>query len=539
MATGTEITTEKVELKPETVYTCATCGEEKLEVITNLENDKKSIRVLPSGWAKKAHQPYCQKCKSDFRVSVIKIPVAEVLEVNRPDEKFKKIKDQFWSDLRVVTSQAHKAANVVLQELFKCEELPNGRESKVAKFQPDKAILQRVKVRFPDFHSETVSGIYRKTVSLYSRKRFELFYTLQSAKLSTKNFPFMTTGRAVKMGWMNETDDVPVLTLPLRVVAPRKAAVYRLRLRGGYDYRRQAGGLKNIINGTYHLAEVSIHIKKGNPSARRACNRKTMAMVHLTVGIPSSSKKKKEGLMYVKTTKDSLLTASRSTSGNKCWTVSGNELEKWARTFQAKILRNNKHEWARIDPTGNFKIVVGKLMQQSRDYDRRRATFQDDLKFEKRFKGSGLYSLMNRESTKHENRVKAFVHQVTTAIANYADRSGVSKVVYDDICKDYTAHFPWFSLKTHLGNKLSAKGIEFEVVEPPEPESSKKKKAKKTAKVKAVDMTGGRTLEKETDNLETTSGKRASVRAESKANRDVESLVKKRKKSDAEISLLV
>jgi hypothetical protein len=227
---------------------------------------------------------------------------------------------------------------------------------------------------------------------------------------------------------------------------------FTLRLRGGWQMKRQLGAFGQIVRGEAIPGELALYRVRANGSDHRngmqdrspggGQRQYWRIMAKLVAWLPRQPAKERKGRMIVRTQDDCFCRVA--CPGREDWVLNADHVRRW--------------------------------VAQHRRYLQRMA---EDLKFEKRWPAKVRQQMVEsqeRRCLKQRHRIETWCRQATATIANFADRQGVEQVEYDDSVCGYLPSFAWGTFWALLGFKLDGFGITLtasgEVVNPEQNDES-------------------------------------------------------------------
>ncbi|NDE15341.1 hypothetical protein EBZ80_10465 [bacterium] len=389
--------------------------------------EAKTPNRLPKGWKKlPTGELYCKPCwRERFALRAVTIPVAGPVDGN-------------WDDLRkaleVEWRAATRLANRLVTELASLDPAAQRKagDEKIPSFKLP-YLYPKARAWEPSLGTAATVAVLNTVGAKYNADRYDVWWR---ASKSLPNFQYpmpLPIGAAnVKIDWLSDTERVPVLTLRLN------GERFKLRLRGGPDFRRQTEAVAKCIAGAAVLGEIAIYRKTAFGSHRPGALAKapgggkgfqTTIMVKLPMWLPKNLSVKGDRVLELFTGGEtSFLRAVLN--GREDWVLHGDHVKGW-------IAEN----------------------------DRRLQSFSDDQKYEVRVRAKDRNGINGRRKSvckRFQDRMSDFLHQTTRQIVGYAERQEVAAVVFDATPgQDYFPHFPWFQFLGLLAQKLDEKGIPF------------------------------------------------------------------------------
>jgi hypothetical protein len=419
---------EKMATKKPTL-TCAVTGE-VAETTLNADDSPK----LPRGWKSLGERYFsAEGMKQAFVLRSITLPVASVLlettekavlrqQKKEPEaslwsvEHCKEGWTAFRQALAVSWREVTQTCNWLMTRLalLDCEDLLPGKKAgqwKLPPFPNTAAIYKEAVAKFPELYCGSASSLVQKVLARYKQSRFAVRIRW-SESLPNYRYPCPLPLRGQNLDLsLNEQRQPFVRTN----IAKKR---FLIRLRNGRDFERQMSLLSRVVKG--ELLSGEGNLREGRDAT----------LFGLAVWCPRKTGER-DNVLEVRTAPDHLLVAQL---GDRPLVVfNEDQLKRWQAEHQ------------------NY-----------------RQRFAPDLKFEKRYPAAvrqQMLAALQVRCDRHLRRVHDRLHKVTASVANYAQRNRVAHVVYDDRCRDYVSHFPYYQMQSLLTEKLAAYGITLSVCE--------------------------------------------------------------------------
>lgn len=374
---------------------CSRCGTERKSAHT-----KKGVIRIPQSWKRDGENlPVCKDCwRSAYVLRAVVIPVAEPIDAT---------KDEMWSALWQCWEQSTAAANLLDQALARADVV---RTPEMQKLPPLPYIYLYREV--PKELSGMDSGNYVCLINTVQRKyRKSRYERIWLRKRGGTNYRYPQPYPLDPGNW-----EASCGTDGEAFVRARFAGRWwKLRLRGGWQFKRLLAAHKKIATGAAIPVEGSIY--PGGDGTR--------LMFKLVAWMPREASPPRSGEMLVTTGGDSFCVA---TIGQRDpWRLNADHVRRWI----------GEHE----------------------TYRQRMA---DDLKYEKRWpkeKREQMLRAQDQRCRRQQHRIKDFIGVATKMIAGFAARNNVETVRWDCTDKSYLPSFPWFNFTATLEYKLNELGI--------------------------------------------------------------------------------
>jgi hypothetical protein len=363
---------------------------------------------MPRGWKRYREQLYCKKCwgkKTIVRAVTFPVLAAEGME---------------WKELNArlteVWGLATRLANWAVTELAKSDVTRTAKMEKLPKRGPF-YLYGRFGKKCPDRKlwegaTKSAGSILRSVERSYDTERINVIWY---GSASLRNYRMPTPYPVHNQSWK------PILTSNGRpavdVTLPGGRLV--LLLRSGPEFRRQLAGFRILLDDPELRGEVSIY-RRGTGSKRRVMVKMVGRFLR---------KEPTEGVKTMLVRTDPATFWVAEVEGRSPWIVNADHVKRWQAAhgvYRQRIGEDTKHEkrWPR---------KMRENINKSREL----------------------------RCQKHHDRIDSWNHEATAMLVKYAQRQGVSEVIYDDSCRSYLPAFRWHDLKTKFAHKLDAAGIAF------------------------------------------------------------------------------
>lgn len=283
---------------------------------------------LPRGW-KRNHDshPICAKCWGErYILRAVTIPV-----VGPVDGTWKELRD----DLRDAWADATALSNWLTTEYYVRDVRRNGQVKLPP--QPKTYLYPEATARFPSIPPTAVTAIDHAILGKYRAARYKLIWTGE-VSLPTYRYPapVVIPSRA----WRPEygKDSVPIVQVTLR----RGARRWTLRLRGGREYRRQLVAFAQMVSGAAVVGALALYRQRANAADHRSGvadrdsggqKARYRVMCKMVAWLPREPASKGDGVLFVRTDKDSLLIALNA-KDEKLWVLNADQVRRWEAEYR-------------------------------------------------------------------------------------------------------------------------------------------------------------------------------------------------------------
>jgi hypothetical protein len=375
-------------------------------------------RRLPNGWKRHTDSMYCKACwAAKYVLRSITIPVHGATDCDWPTlrEKLK----AGW-----VLSTA--AANFLTTEYYAAD-VRRDPSMKTLPAVPQTYLYPQLRKRFPELPSCACARLINTIRAKYMKARLGVIWLCDA---SLPNYRYPHAFLVSPDDWTPSFDELsgPTVSVPL----PGQRVT--LRLRRGFQFRRQLVAFEKIVNGEAIPSEIALYrVSARESDGRNGCKdgsrTTTRIMCRIAAWLPRDPMADAtQGTMFVRTDSDSLLIAL-NTKKERLWIKHADRVRDWQ--FQHR-------RWLQ--------------------------RVADDSKFERRYpRRRRMRTLVDYRlrGTKYRSRLDTFIDQIAAEVIGYAVRRKFAVVQYDDSDKRYSTTFPWYQLHTTIAEKADAAGLQF------------------------------------------------------------------------------
>lgn len=367
---------------------------------------------LPRGWHRHGTEALCGDCWGErYMLRAITIPVAAPVEpMTWP--ALRPILDDAWTEAR-------RLGNWALRQLALADEAQRVPGERKIPRTPTLYLYGLAAQSYDRWTSWAGSKgaancILRAAEQRYRAERYEVWRGMASLPSYRDDLPYPLDADQ----WSALIDEAGHLCVTLALPGGRVG----LRLRGGAGFRRQRRAVQQCIDGQAIAGEAAIYQR------RRASGPPYLAVkLALWLPRPSGTRRDEDRVLVVRTGPTALWIAQPS------WRE-----EPW---------RLNA-DWMRARIAGHAA------------WRQRRA---EDLKHEKRWPERVRAQMVADGETrlqKQQQRLDSFLHESTAALAGFAARNRVSRVIYDERDHSWCEGFAWYMLRQRLAYKLHERRID-------------------------------------------------------------------------------
>jgi hypothetical protein len=362
----------------------------------------------PRGWKRYREQLYCKKCwgrKTIVRAVTFPVLAAEGMEWKELNARLTEV----WGlATRLANWEVTELAKSDVTRTAKMEKLPKRDRfnlyGRFCKKCPDRKLW--------DGATQSASSILRTVERSYDAERINVIWH-GSASLRSYRYPtpYPVHNAAWKPTLGPEGRPAVDVTLP--------GGRVMLLLRSGPEFRRQLAAFRILLDDPELRGELSIY-RRGTGSKRRIMVKMVGRFLR---------KEPTEGVKTMLVRTDPAAFWVAEVEGRPPWIVNADHVKRWQAAHEV------------------YRQRIG-----------------EDMKHEKQWP-SGMWDDMNKSRElrcqKHHDRIDSWNHEATAMLVKYAQRQGVSEVIYDDSCRSYLPAFRWHDLKTKLADKLDVPRIAF------------------------------------------------------------------------------
>jgi len=405
---------------------CSACKAEQKTKLTS-----KGLARLPRGWKRHNGRVLCQKCWSErYLLRAITMRVAK--PVNATWAEFREALKQAWSDQT-------RLVNWMVDELYARDVRREPGQDKLQKM-PNVYLYPEARARFPGIASQTVATTEQQVKLKWRAKRYEVLW-LNSEHLPRTKYPAPLPIPAVS--WSVEiSDDDRRDIIVTATIAGRK---WKLRLVGGWRYKKQRAAIEAISRGDAVKCELAIYRrraggpdrsgKNGQQSSRQIVERDAGGQrarydvaCKIVAWLPRKETKERSGTLHVKTDSESLIVAL-----------------------------NEKDERLWIEHADHIKRIRDAIEHHTKRLHR----LSDDAKAEQRPVPKFASRRIALVQKQHQ-RMKSWISEIVAHLVGYADRRKFAAIEYDDSDRRFVHSFPWDALRIGIEQKCDEVGIVFQ-----------------------------------------------------------------------------
>lgn len=405
-------------------------------------NKQSDATRLPFGWKRYAAKEHCPDCwKSMFVVRSITIPISN------PSK-------ELWSKMRECWEMARSLANWAITTMYlmdtrrtpDMETLPKISE-RPEKIELYKLFQNRYDRNFWKGSTQSANCVLRMAEKQYNTHRWNVLWCGNESLLAFRSdrIPFPLD----QDQWSITLEDGGAMKATLSLPGDNKESK-EVTLKGGNGFRRQQALLKKVISGEAVKCEAAIYVKKEIINVASAKKHSSM-MAKFVIWLPRLIRPvHNDRVLLVKTTPNSFIEAKGSwqDATEDAWVINGDDIRQRIIGYNIRLYRSSQ-----------------------------------DTKHEKRWPQKVLARMVDDRRPmiiKHHNRINSWIHESTTALANYAQRQHVSLLDLDTVERSYIDEFQWFKWIETLKYKLDERGIQLISKIPSDDNDDSKKKKSKT-----------------------------------------------------------
>lgn len=408
---------------------CSSCGK-----VLQVKPTKAGKERVPKGW--KRHEGiWCGVCwKKKFVLRAVTMAVRSPVGEGVTWKDFREALKEGWREHT-------RASNWLVSELYTADCQRGPKDLKLPKMEKT-YFYPQMRDQFPKMAATATASLENAVKAKYMRKRYKVIWT-NDESLSNMKYPQPIICPAASWAASYETagkdggDDVPCVSV--RFGDKR----WLLQLRGGKEFGRQLGDLRQLVEGTAIQCELAILRKRvggGGSDNRNGIKARdsggqhvmTRVMVKLVGWFPRKERSA-SGTLVVKSDPQSFLVAYDS-KASKIRTWNSDHIKRWMAEHTSKLNR-----WS------------------------------DDQKAEQRRprrKNASFQSRRDAAVVKHRSRIDTFCKETAAQIAGVAERMNFADVKLDVSDRSYfgEGRFEWRHFKDALTSKLNAETIGLEIV---------------------------------------------------------------------------
>lgn len=397
---------------PELTIKCAKCGKASESKATSRGEAR-----LPRGW-KRNGGVWCSDCwHNAYMMRAVTIPVAGPVSCDW---------ESLRESLRTAWGESTRLANWLATQYYVRDVRRQPGETKLPAM-PKIYLYPEARAECEELTPRTTVAIDHAIQGKYRAARLKLLWTNE---ISLPNFrypfplPLPSDCFHLKLGEDNE------LLCELRLLSSLPWVT--LRLRGGRDYARQRRSLEKCIAGEAVPVEATLYRITSHPGDHRPGERPTSrVMLKIAAWLPRVARGQRSGekFLSLKTDQECFWYGILE-DREQPWVLNADQVRDWVHQHQRDLRRlgeDRKHE------------------------DRR------DRNKRKRYRQT-----LAAKSQKFFNRIDSFIKESSSAAVGLCQRSGVTRLKYDDGYRGYVDSFPWAKLRQQLSMKCDEFGITLE-----------------------------------------------------------------------------
>ena len=392
----------------------------------------RGLARVPKGWHRLGDETFCAACWGQrYMLRAVTFPVVGPIDGTWPELR---------AALRTVWAETTAAANWMVTELAKADVERTPAETRMPAM-PRSYLYPRTRQRFAGLPSQAAAALEQSVQGKYRAKRLEVIWR-SAASLPRYRYPVPFA--SPNQGWSAEMMEYPGTDGQVSRVPVVKVRIgdrrWTLRLRGGRNRGRQFASLQKIMDGSAVKGELAIYRVRDNDAtgdcngvAQRANGGGNMVryrvMAKMVAWLPRpENDRERIGTLDVRIGSHALFVAV-APDRERPWVLKDNQVRRWIKV----------HQWHLAGISEDTKA-------ERRRPKRRKVQMHDRL---------------DALTTRHRNRIDTFCHRAAKMLVNYADRSGLAEIRYDDSDRRYFTSFPWAKLRELIAQKCDAAGLRF------------------------------------------------------------------------------
>ena len=378
------------------------------------------------GWKNHVGRYWCPDCwRRSFMLRAITVPIAGPVDCD-------------WAELRTVLKSCWAAAtslaNWATTELYRHDVVRTPDMGRLGKYPVRLYLYPDARRVVPEMDPTSVTALLQAVEGKYRKRRLAVVWARSE---SLPNYRYPVPYPVHNQAWSASRGEGGETLLSVRLGGARRT----LRLRGGPDFRRQLRAVQRLIDGEAIAGELALYEVPVSANANRAGGEEraagggrrhaTRIMAKMVLWLPKEQRTPRGGTLFVHNEADS---------------------------FWVYHVDHGEPHYLRADHVKRWVADARRLRQR----------MADDLKHEKRWPKDVRRRMVESQEArlrKQHHRLDSFVHESTVMLSKFAERQGVSTVVYDMTVKSFADSFPWHMVRERLAYKLDERGITLEVVE--------------------------------------------------------------------------
>lgn len=329
-----------------------------------------------------------------------------------------------WATLRAALRTAWgdvtQCANWMLSELYLRDWHRTPELERLPKMPP-MYLYPEARERWPQMASQTVATLEHEVKRKWRARRYHVLWTGEQS-LPVQRYPQPLP--VPSQMWRLTVREARYYVFSARIGDQR----YQLRVAGGPGFVRAHRRLAEIVDGEIRAGAAYLSERVSHAGHHRVGMTPTRRlMLRISIAVPRRGGVR-EGTLYVRTTHEALLVASRTPDGEPLW--------------------QEHHQQIR-------RALAASARQQQQ--------LADDLKAERRRsrrQKAGIVGRMGRVRDRRRRQLDSWLHEAAAHVVGYARRHRMATIVYDDAVRSFANPFPWYQLRERVAQKCEEAGIE-------------------------------------------------------------------------------
>lgn len=399
---------------------CCKCGKSAAGKPTK---DGTGIR-LPRGWRRHGGD-WCGDCWiACHKIVALTVPVAAIVSGAVDGADNKAAWKELWTACRAGWSLCGRAMTWATCQHYAADaEVRKPRGEKIGP-APKLYLYPQIRELWPDLVPGTVSALEDRARKLYGKRRLDLFLGRATLPVFAEQ-PVPLRGADYTLGKLPDGR----VTIACRIDNKRWVLALGSRKR----FARQLAAIEKVIAGEGLQVEAQVIEKSSGRhgfdvrDSGGGQRTKREVAVKVVCWLPKQAARDAAGELPVKTG-DGVLLKALDTEGERIWTLHADQL-------------------ARVEGhAGRIRHMADDRKAEMRQPRRRSRMHRDRLA---------------AWSDKQHRVLDTLLHQASAWLVNFAARRNYAAIRYDDAGRDGLPSLPWHKLKTLIGQKCLAAGIEF------------------------------------------------------------------------------
>jgi hypothetical protein len=428
--------------RPPIDISCAGC-----RIACDRRPTSRGLWRVPAGWKRLQDRLWCPACKRQrFSLRVVALPVSGPA-------------DATWPELRLALHTAFdettRCSNWLMTQFYVRDRQREPQDMQLPAMRR-MYLYPEARTLFPALASQTLASLEHQVLARYRAARLALVWR-HAVSLPTYRYP-VPLPLPARMWSLARYDERWHLSVR---IGDRR---WSLRLRHGPGMVRQLRLLEQVAAGTVEAGEATLYeiaSHRGDHRSESATNRRLMVKVAVWLGrddgtaiglgrkTTNTPAMTTAGVLIVRTGSDAFLTAHLAT-------VTTAPVDH----SSGAVAGPGPHVTPRTESGDPWTLRGEHVRRWILEAARQRQQLQEDLA---RTRGYGhvpdVVNVERRRAGRLRRRLNDWTHRTTASLVAWANRHGVTTIVWDDAVGGYLPTYKWQQFLATLTYKAAATGI--------------------------------------------------------------------------------